>query len=599
MSVIDFETRLLRSLDVVPNEATGILMYQPEGEKPSELKVTVQRGDTKEALPLVLPTPEVQREEEDFTKLKFHPFSESVMTKESEVQNILLILGSGKLCELGFKIASQLVNIAVTIGNGDKMSNRAAKIINKLPGIKSQKSQEKAVRYMQRVINASTAIKGEHPFLRLNLSRRKRDDVEDSLRWCALNVDIFEHMDGESIYGIKAPSKAAYDLVRAAFALTFGIDPTTEFSGSQELFFNATKSNTAPSYEVFLRTLRDVMKHYHSVQYALGAIADKNIDIQTDWFDMVESFEDLSQEIPVTYEGNIGLPTKGGVEVKASASSKPKPSFNKPNVTVSPSKPVQESAPVEPVAQPEESKPMNEEVKVETPRLSLGSVIRSGVSSYNHAQKTNTAKPTVTAARPQAVTPPKPTSRPQVTSRPTNPSSHTHTGGVKLSRPPEREVQLIDSLNEPVFYRNGQPYMVKESDFPRGYFIIGRNPSGYPDYNENGEPVLWEITRDELNDMYRQGAGRQGVDPRYSRGYPQDRGPVIGNQQVDFYGHTYRDAPRGGYPDRGRYDQRPPQDSYYGPNGGGAPYRAQPQGGRYQQDYNTPAPAMPYNSYVK
>jgi len=580
MKLSDLYLALAAALDVFPNEETKYLCAN-YGEEIVPITVPVVRNGQTVNLPVIIPDDEVMKVEEDGTTIKFHPYAESPFGGQSEMLNRLIILAGGKLCTTVISLVSQLINLSVNYEEFDKYSNKTMQLIGKLPPVKKDKSREKILEYANKVMRANTAIAGQHPLLRINVGRRERSDIK-ALRWCELSLPVLKDDGDMRIFGVKAPSKLAYDTVYGAFATVLGHDSLTE---DNKVFLNGSLSQTAPYFQALLKTLKEATEHFNHVLSQMGRQGDKSAKLNTDWFGLLDDPDTLVKEIPVPFEGNVGKADGKSASIAvAEGTQAPKPAA----INMELSSKAKAPAPVtQSVAQ---TTTIDHKDTMNTMRKQTMSALhKTNASAASTSMRKQPAQSAVRDEAPVEVaeTAKKPQLEIGTRSREVASANNQLQIGARV-----RETQVHDALGEPVFTRNGQPLMMPSTDkIHKELFIIAREPNGTIAWNGD-VPHLDPITRIEVDRLkqQRQGNGAYGAGPARMGYQPQPAAFANPNDPRNRYqlaappaqpGYGQPAAPGYGQPGYGQPGYGQPAAPVYGtaPAYGTAPgygYTSQP-----------------------
>ncbi|QAX96039.1 hypothetical protein [Vibrio phage vB_VmeM-Yong XC32] len=597
MKLTDLYLALLESFDVKLNEEGHLAAFY--GSDVIPVTIPVSRGGNKANLPIVLPTEEVLRLEEDGTTIKFHPFAESPFAGQSEVMNRLVILGSAKICATVVGIAEALIHLSVDYENQGKIKNSAMKVIGDMPSVKDSKQRDKVLEYAEKVFRAHTSIAGERPVLRLNMGRRKREDV-NGIRWCELSMPVLERDEkNRRIFGVKATSKLQYLTVMKAFEIALG---QTEEQGIKA-HLQGTVSHTAPYFQSFLMTYKSTADQLNGLLKKLGAKYVKDLGIPTDWTELLDNADDLVEQIKVPFEGNVGAASGKSEDLSAASAEATKA---KPVEIKLKSKPAPEvAAPVETVADTpvEVAAPV-----VETPQLNA--VEENMSQTANAMRKTSLLgqsmrkQPTKLASTPASA--PAPTEyrkaaaeaqempkKPQqenlmpVIGARSKPQCESDTSEIVIGGR-EKEVYLKDALGEVVRYRSsGKPIVLLEKDLPKQLFLIARGLDGQIEYNGD-VPHLDPTTQREVDQLRRERTQAAKANSQPAYGHASTYGQPAGHQGHGNASHAMHYGPSTGQPGNGN-----PSQQAYGYNTTGPSYgKSAPQ---YQNDYRKP---ISHNQYA-
>lgn len=567
MKLSDLYLSLTAALDVFPNEEAKYLCAN-YGEEIIPITVPVTRDGQTVNLPMIIPDDEVMKMEEDGTTIKFHPYAESPFGGQSEVLNRLIILASGKLCTTVIDLVDQLINISVNFEESDKYSNKTMQLIKGMPSVKKDKSREKILDYARRVFKANTAITGKHPLLRLNVGRRERDDIK-ALRWCELSLPVLKDEGDLRIFGVKAPSKLAYDTVYSAFATVLGHSSLTE---DNKAFLNGTLSQTAPYFQAFLLTLKEATEHFNGILAAMGRQGNKSAKLAVDWFGLLDDPDKLVKEIPVPFEGNVGKADgKSNSIANSEGASAPKATPVSVELNSKPA-PIQE--PMQETHVRDQTQPISNKDTVNSMRKQTMSALhKTNASAASSSMRKQPIQVAHSDEAPVEVA--EAAKKPQLEigtrSREASSVSSQLQVGTRI-----REVHVHDALGQPVMTRSGQPVMAPSNDkIHKELFIIAHDRNGAIAWNGD-IPHLDPVTRIELDRIKQrnQQPGGYAAAPAAQPGYGQPNHP----QQF-----ANPNDPRNQYPlaaAPGHYGQPTPQQAYgqpgYNQSGYGQPTYGQP-----------------------
>lgn len=586
MNLIENYNKLMEAMGITvdPESAQLSLSYD---EDVIPVSVSVQRGDNTETLPVVLPTREVLKKDEDGLSIKFHPFSESPFAAQSEVLNRLVMLAGGRVCMSVQGLVAAVIEASLSYEKHGDYSNSLMRLIKDMPSVKKDKPRLAIQKYADRVMQAHNGIRGPHTVLRFNLRRNQTVGEETFIRYTQLSTPVLDSDEDEMrIFGVKAPSKVAFQTVLRAYQAVLG----------ESYFGCGTNSRTAPYFQSFMGSFLAVCEHLNKVAKKMGRHARKEFRIDTSWSELYTEAETLSKELSIQFEGNVGSTNNDAKESRnAEGASAPKASsinieLNRPAATPA-KKPAVSVAPVAVVEEVVEEPVMSTEKKIEFPV----SPFRKQANPMMQAAQTQTvAKPQPTKVNQPAghfnksnVQAPEVKKSSAVVVNPASQQQSQPSPSRITVQPRVRQIHLHDSLNQPLYLANGQEWMVNENEAPQELFVVVTTPAGHPVF-DGKTPRLESITQQEVNElMY---GHQQPINPAAQRvqGYGQPQQPA------GFQNHPARQAlANGGY-------NQPPQQGYQQPlnsNGMAAhplqrqqPQQPQPVYGQQPQRYNQQPP---------
>lgn len=325
--LIQFYKSLLSSVDIGPNTAGKLHYINLSDEKDVPISLTYYDINEEPVEgELYIPYDKVYNRE-DPKIIKFHPTSEKLYRRNSEVLGFLHKQINAKLNNTVVSLLMTLVTIAADRTNKKSMPTNAFELLTQLGLVDVN---EKDVKYMARV-TSKVLTQPDLSFINLAINRNggKDSDGIQKKRLCfSKSLVCQSHIDEDElkIVGVKAPSKRAFYKVSAAILELVG---TIDVSEGSNL-------NTHPAFE-------SLLKAYAQTAVALNKVAADVWDnipdsyktqcvIGLDWAGDIKKLEKWHiKYLNFDFPGNIGRSAPDANKV----SKKTNTSVAKPTTSVS------------------------------------------------------------------------------------------------------------------------------------------------------------------------------------------------------------------------------------------------------------------------
>lgn len=516
MKLLQSYTAILDSFGIHAEEEGSFLRStHPVTGDTTPLMVTVARNSDMVTLPVVLPTKEVLKLEEDGTLIKYHPMGESVFRGQSEVLNKTVMLAGARVCMVTQCLVQTLVNLSVDTDLHSELSPGAMKLIEQMPLLKSANSKSNLSKYWSSLVKRTTGIKGEFPICRFHLERTGELDSNTYSRICRLRPVVLEQPEGR-IFGLVGPTAGTRESVLAAYTLVLGE------SGQ---FAAGSNSKSAPYLFALLRCYGAVLTHLNKLVKTLSKHLDKKLlTSNVEWIKDIDNMDGyFKSELDIQFEGNIGITSSNATAAKAAEEDivgRPTAvKINKPGVKIAAPvttqhKPVQVPVAAQPApALPETTVAVTKPVTNSDEGLDLNSILANACAPMQQAISSSPAAYSAPAVFSKVAAAAAPEVRPapvhqaapvvakvrnSVATQAAPAQSHTGVQYTAASArpaaaPQSMTVQLSDAYNKPLFLADGTPFCVNMADVPQVQLVQSLDRLNRPMFNTDGTPVLEEL----------------------------------------------------------------------------------------------------------
>lgn len=489
MKLLKTYEKFLAAMDnYVDTETSNI--YSDRSGKPETMTVSFSSPGAESAkpLPVVMPTKAIMDKGEDFSNIKFNPMAESYMSRnQSEIQKRLVHDASAAVMLRLVKIITALAYTAVDKEAHEDLDPKLFSILRGIKPPKDTKGAERVTKYVLAVLSKHKGIKGPNAICRYQQKVNVKVGDQVYIRATSLITPFLQKLTGEKPYGVNVPNQLAGNVLRTiATNLMKELDIVSTWNGRE-----------APFLMSLLEAHNEVVSRIEAIAKPLGV--DLGPNFVAGFFN-----EKVEKELPKLYEKELKIRFPGNEGTTADDPSQGIVVEETPT-TQSPVRPAEDYVPkntvvatpattTAPTAQPQEEQASMKPIDLEKRPMAIHS--RNDVNPADAQAPAYTsgfagkASATVSSPAPAAVAPTQ-HQQPAQSSGLTIEQPAQHKSGLVVE---EELVHLHDARNNPLYRRNGQPYMVSPADANEANMAkllqATDQTTGALKFDGNGAPIL-------------------------------------------------------------------------------------------------------------
>lgn len=247
---------------------------------------------------LVLPTDEWLRDPDWDTQIPFHPLSENVRRKKSEIQERLALAVSNRVYRVTCTLLDFIFTLAVDTDKHPKLTPEQRDYLRDVPDV-----TKKTLAAVHKLIREKIDFKGQYSLVNMFVKRSGLWKGEEYPRVCTTTFPIMdeEHSPEKTIFGTKF-------LVRdhsVVFKVMRRIFPNVDTS--MDDYSYGSRSQVAPNFHSLMMSFASLAKDLNKVTKAFSNDFPELEEciIATKWLKNMPSLNDYKNDIP-PLEGNIG-----------------------------------------------------------------------------------------------------------------------------------------------------------------------------------------------------------------------------------------------------------------------------------------------------
>lgn len=255
-------------------------------------------------MPVMVPTRDKLREQNQSQRVYFHPLAENVLRGESPVLRKLRELATFKLTAVLSELSIQLMELAADTDRHSKLSPKQIELLAAIPNVDA-----KTVTALEKVISASSVV-DDHRLVSIYLKRGGTFNGEKMSRVAVVDFPILTNAEDEEptmLFGVKMRVKDKTSIL-ALFHAILG----EEVDG---VYNYGTRSPVAPYYCSLIHAFANVAEALNKIIKRFKKTLDlADLVIDLSWVDHAQDltpYRDLIPSLPMN-EGDVSDAGTGG-----------------------------------------------------------------------------------------------------------------------------------------------------------------------------------------------------------------------------------------------------------------------------------------------